>query len=111
MRHELVVHCSKERVVVIAVVLFSGKSGIAVGARCTDVRANEFLVVRGDAVYRTWNIVRCYIVRHMCLHLVVMDRVDQSMSVALGCCTIIHWLAATISVCAAYVAGFSMSWR
>ena len=47
----------------------------------------------------------------MCLRLVVMDRVDQPMSAALGCCTIINWLAATISVCVAYVVGFSMSWR
>ena len=37
----------------------------------------------------------------MCLHL-VMDRVDQPMSVALGRCTIINWLAATVSVCVAY---------
>ena len=42
-RHELV-HCSKERVV-LAVVL-GGKSVMAVGARCTDVCANELLVVR-----------------------------------------------------------------
>ena len=35
------VHCSKERVVL------SGKSVQAVGARCTDVRANELLVVGG----------------------------------------------------------------
>ena len=83
---------------------------IAVGARCTDVRANELLAVR-DAVYRTWNSARCYVVRHMCLHLVVMDRVDQQMSVALACCTTINWLAATISVCVAYVVGFFMSWR
>ena len=42
--HELV-HCSKERVVL------SGKSVIAVGARCcTDVRANELIVVRGCCV-------------------------------------------------------------
>ena len=34
-----------------------------------------------------------------------MDRVDQPMLVALGCCTIINWLAATISVCVAYVRG------
>ena len=67
----------------------------------------------------------------MCLHLVVMDRVDQPMSAAdrvdqpmsaadrvdqpmsaaLGCCTKINWLEATISVCVAYVVGFSMSWR
>ena len=79
---------------------------IAVGARCTDVRANELLVIRGCCVYRTWNSARCYIVR-----LVVMDRVDQPMPVALGCCTTIIWLAATISVCVAYVVGFSMSWR
>ena len=44
-RHELV-HCSKERVVVVLVVAVSGKSVIAVGARGTDVRANEVLVVR-----------------------------------------------------------------
>ena len=37
--------------------------------------------VRGSA--------RCYLVRHMCLYLVVMDRVDQPMPVALACCTII----------------------
>ena len=62
-------------------------------------------------MYGTWNSARCYIVvSHMCLHL-VMDRVDQLMSVALGCCTTINWLAATILVCVAYVAGFSMSWR
>ena len=41
------VHCSKERVVL---VVLSGKSVIAVGARCTDVRANELLVVRGCCV-------------------------------------------------------------
>ena len=46
----------------------------------------------------------------MCLHLVVMDRVDQSMPVALGYCTIINCLAATISVCVADVVGFSMRW-
>ena len=45
----------------------------------------------------------------MCLHLVVMDRAGQPKSVALGC-TIINWLAATISVCVAYVEGFSMGW-
>ena len=45
--HELVVvHCSKESVVV-----FSGKSVIAVRARCTDdVRANELLAARGCCV-------------------------------------------------------------
>ena len=37
----------------------------------------------GDAVYRTWNSAPCYIIRHMCLHLVVMDRVDQPMSQSL----------------------------
>ena len=47
----------------------------------------------------------------MCLHLVVMDRVDQQMLVALGCCTITNWWAATISVCVAYVVGLSTSWR
>ena len=62
-------------------------------------------------MYRSRNSARCYIVRHMCLHLVVMDRVDQPMSVALGCCTTINWLAATIPACVAYVVGFSMSWR
>ena len=62
-------------------------------------------------MYRTCNSARCYIVRHMCLHLVVMDRVDQPMPVALGWCTIINGLAATISVCVAYVVAFSMSWR
>ena len=65
----------------------------------------------GDAVHRTWNSPRCSIVRHMCLHLVVMNRVDQLVSVTLGCCTVINWLAATISVCVAYVVGLSMSWR
>ena len=55
-----------------------------------------------DAVYRTWNSAPCYyILRHMCLYLVVMDRVDQPMPVALGCCTIINWLVATVSVCVA----------
>ena len=93
-------HCSRERVAVV-VVSISGKSVIAVGARCTDVRANELLVVRGCCVYRTWNSARCYMVRHICSHLVVMDRVDQPMSVALGC-AIINWLAATISV---YICG------
>ena len=39
--HELVVHCSEERVAL------GGKSVIAVGARCTDVRENESLVARG----------------------------------------------------------------
>ena len=39
----------------------------------------------------------------MCLHLVVRDGVDQPMSVALGCCTMIKSLAATFSVCVAYV--------
>ena len=34
----------------------------------------------------------------MCLHLVVTDSVDHPMPVILGCCTIINWLAATISV-------------
>ena len=66
-----------------------------------------------DAVYRTWNIARCYVVRHVhvfALTVVVMDRVDQPTSVALGC-TIINWLAATISVCVAYVVAFSMSLR
>ena len=47
MWYELV-HCSKEKVVV--VVVLSGKSVIAVGVRCTDVRANELLVVRGCCV-------------------------------------------------------------
>ena len=41
--HELV-HCSKQRAVL------SGKSVIAVGARCTGVRANESLLVRGCCV-------------------------------------------------------------
>ena len=45
----------------------------------------------------------------MCLHLVVMDRVDQPMSVALGCRTIMNWSAATVSVCVAYVVGFPMN--
>ena len=49
-----------------------------------------------------------YIVRHMYLHLVAMDRVGQPMSVALGCCTTINWLVATISVCVAYLVGFSI---
>ena len=63
-------------------------------------------------MYRMWNSVRCYIVRKMCLHVVVMDRVDQPISVALGRCTIIiNWLAATSSVCGVYVVGFSMSLR
>ena len=39
------------------------------------------------------------------------DRVDQPMAIALGCWTIINWLAAIISICVAYVVGFSMSWR
>ena len=44
--HELV-HYHKERVIV----FISGKSVIAVGARCSDVRANELLlVVRGCCV-------------------------------------------------------------
>ena len=38
------VHCSKERVTL------SGKSVIAVGTRCTDVRAYELLMVRGCCV-------------------------------------------------------------
>ena len=41
--HELV-HCSEKRVVL------SGKSVIAVGARCTDVSVNELLVVRACCV-------------------------------------------------------------
>ena len=58
-------------------VLLGGKSAIAAGARCTGVRANEVLVWSGDAVCRTWNSARFYVVRHMCLHLLgVMDRVD-----------------------------------
>ena len=43
--HELV-HCSKGRVVLV----LSGNSVIAVSARCTDVRANKLLVVRGCCV-------------------------------------------------------------
>ena len=35
---------------------------IAVGARCNDVRGNEFLVVVECCVYRTWNSARCYVV-------------------------------------------------
>ena len=97
------VHYSKERVVL------SGKSVIVVGARCADVRANELLVVRGCCVPYVSS--RCCIARHMCLHLVVMERVDQPMSIALGCCTIIDWLAATISVRVAWVVGFCSSWR
>ena len=46
----------------------------------------------------------------MCLHLVEMDRLDQPMPAALGRCTKINWLAATISGCVAYVVGFSMSY-
>ena len=76
------------------------------GARCTDVRANELLMVRG-AVYRTpWKRARYYIVRH--IHVFALggrDRVGQPMSVALGCCTIINWLAATIWVCMCGVRG------
>ena len=34
-----------------------------------------------------------------------MDRVDQLMSAALGCCTMTTWLAATISVCMCDVRG------
>ena len=66
MWHEQV-YCSKEKVV-----LKLGKSVIAVGTRCPDVHANE-LVVRGLCTV-TWNNDRCRIVRHMCLHLMVMDR-------------------------------------
>ena len=62
-------------------------------------------------LYAVRGIVLVAIVRHRCLNLVVMHRVDQPMSVTLGCCTIINWLAATISVCVAHVAGFSMSLR
>ena len=54
MWHELVC-CSEERVVV----LLSGKSVIAVGARCTDVRANE-LLVRGRCTV-AWYSARCYL--------------------------------------------------
>ena len=50
--HELV-HCSKERVVVV----LSRKSVIAVGARCTDVRANELLVARGCCVVYTVRVI------------------------------------------------------
>ena len=38
---------------------------IAVGARCSDVRANELLVITGDAVHLTWKSARCYIVRRI----------------------------------------------
>ena len=74
------------------------------GARCTDVRANELLIVVRECCTLTWNNARCYIVRHMCLHLMVMDRVDQRMSVALGCCTI-GWQQFLV----AYVLGFAVS--
>ena len=80
------------------------------GARCADVRGNGLVVVRRCCV-PACNDARYYIVRNMCLHLVVVDRFDQPMPVALGCCTIINWLAATISVCVAYVVEFSMKWR
>ena len=46
----------------------------------------------------------------MCLHLVVMGRVEQPMTVALECCIMIYWLGATILVCMAYVIGLSMGW-
>ena len=64
-------------------------------------------------MYRTWSSARCYIVRHILhdLYLVVMDRVDQTMPVALGCGTLSNRLAATISACVAYMVGFCMSWR
>ena len=85
---------------------------IAVGARCTDyVRANELFMVRGYCLCTVRGVLRVdidYSTSHV-LALGVMDRVDQPMSVAVGCCTIVNWLAATISVCVAYVAGFSMS--
>ena len=58
---------------------------IAVGACCTDERANDLLVVSGFFVPYV-NSACCYIVCHMCLQLMVMDKVDQPMSVALRCC-------------------------
>ena len=85
---------------------------VAVGTRCTDVYANELLVVTGCCVPYVEQCPLLYSTSHtcVCIYLVVMDRVDQPMPVALGCCTIINRLAATISVCVAYVVGFSMSW-
>ena len=52
---------------------------IAVGARCTDVRSNELLVVRGCCVPYVRGIVLAllYSTSHVCLHLVAMDRLDQ----------------------------------
>ena len=59
----------------------------AVGVRCTGVRANE-LVVRGCCCTVTWHSARCLIVRHMCLDLMAMYRVDQRLPVALEYCKI-----------------------
>ena len=52
-------YVSKERVVL------SGRSVIAVGARCTDVHANELLVVRGCCVPNVEWCARFYTVRHI----------------------------------------------
>ena len=85
------------------------ESVIAVGARCTDSCTRK-RIISGQGMLCTVRGIVLVAVRHMCLHLVVMERVEQPMSVALGCCTI-NRLGATIPVCVAYVVRFSMSWR
>ena len=100
---------SKQRVV------FSGKSVIAVGARCTVVRANEF-VVRGCCTV-TWN-KKCSL-PHTRSHVLTLgdqwwvgltSEYQSHLDVFVQ--LVGRGLAAIISVCVAYVVVLNtMSWR
>ena len=105
MCHELE-YCSKPRVVLV----LSGKSVITVGARCADVPANELVVRRCCTV--TWNSA------HRCTKYVtcvgtwwqwigLTSECQSHMDVVVE--LVGRGLAATISVCVVYVAGFAMS--